>query len=238
MDSKAEREAARAKELTRLKASAKDFRSKFVNTRNVLVQALPLYHGGATASRRRTIDEAITSIGLQADKVHDAYQRLIEFDDDERHHDNFETRQNNTATEHNDIRVHSEEVLGDLDGPQQGGHQHQPGQIQGDIVAATVAAMNAANASNAGPKKIDYHLKPKILGKDFTTSELRTWCSGMVFFWAALAIETREVQGRWACTAHRRITSNQRCRAASGFATQATLTTTTRITGRPWRSCK
>jgi hypothetical protein len=150
MDAKAEREAARAKELTRLNASAKGFRSKLVSTRNVLLQALPLYHGGATASRRRTIDEAIARIGLQADNVHDAYQRLIEFDNDERHHINFETRQNNTATEHNDIRAHAVNVLGEVDGPQQGGQQH-PGQIQGDIVAATVAAMNAANGSNGGP---------------------------------------------------------------------------------------
>jgi hypothetical protein len=170
----AEQEAARAKELTRLNASAKGFRSQFVSTRNTLVQALPLYKGGPTASRRRTIDEAIPRIGLQADKVHDAYQRLIEFDDDERHHDNFETRQNNTTTELNDIRAHSDEVLGEVDGPQHGGHQQQPGQIQGNIVASMVAVMNAANGGNASPKKIDYHLKPKILGKDFTTSELRT----------------------------------------------------------------
>jgi hypothetical protein len=60
-----------------------------------------------------------------------------------------------------------------------------------------VAAINAANGGNPGPKKIDYHLKPKILGKDFTTSELRTWCSGMVFFWAAQAMETRDVEIRW-----------------------------------------
>jgi hypothetical protein len=53
--------------------------------------------------------------------------------------------------------------------------------------------MNAANGGNAGPKKIDYHLKPKILGKDFTTSELRTWCSGMLFFWAAQVMEDRDV---------------------------------------------
>ena len=81
----AEQEAARAKELTWLNASAKGFRSQFVSTRNTLVQALPLYEGGPTASRRWTIDEAIARIGLQADKVHDAYQRLIELDDDERH---------------------------------------------------------------------------------------------------------------------------------------------------------
>jgi hypothetical protein len=58
--------------------------------------------------------------------------------------------------------------------------------------------MNAANGGNAGPKKIDYHLKPKILEKEFTTSELRTWCSGMVFFWAAQAMETRDEEIRWA----------------------------------------
>jgi hypothetical protein len=172
-------EAARAKELTRLNASAKGFRSQFISTRNVLMQALPLYADRATASRQGTIDEAIARIRLQADKVHDAYQRLIEFDDNELHHANFKTRQERTSTEHNDIRAHADKVLGEADGPQ---HQQQPGQIQGDIVAATVAAMQAANGGNAGPKKIDFHLKPQILGKEFTTSELRTWCSGMVFF--------------------------------------------------------
>jgi hypothetical protein len=191
----AEQEAARAKELTRLNASAKGFRSKFVNTRNVLLQALPRYADGATASRRRTMDKAIARIGLQADKVHDAYQRLIEFDEDEPHHANFKTRQDRTNTEHNDIRGHAEEVLGEVDGPQQ---QQQPGQIQGNIVAATVAAMQAANGGAAGPKKIDYHLKPKILGKEFTTSELRTWCIGMVFFWAAQVMETWDEDIRWA----------------------------------------
>jgi hypothetical protein len=34
--------------------------------------------------------------------------------------------------------------------------------------------MQAANG-NQGLKKIDYHLKPKIVGKEFTTSELRKW---------------------------------------------------------------
>jgi hypothetical protein len=42
--------------------------------------------------------------------------------------------------------------------------------------------MQAANGGNQGPKKKDYHLKPKIVGREFTTSELRTWCDGMVFF--------------------------------------------------------
>jgi hypothetical protein len=123
----AEQEAARAKELTRLNASAKGFRSKFVSTRNSLVQALSLNKGGPTSSRRWTIDETIARIGLQADKVHDAYQRLIEFDNDERHHANFETRQQNTATELNNIRAHADEVLGEVDGPQHGGQQQQPG---------------------------------------------------------------------------------------------------------------
>jgi hypothetical protein len=51
MDTAAEQEAARAKELTRLNAFAKSFRSQFVSTRNVLIQALLLYHVGDTASR-------------------------------------------------------------------------------------------------------------------------------------------------------------------------------------------
>jgi hypothetical protein len=189
----AEQAAAMAKKLTRLNASAKGFRSQFVSTRNVLVQALPLYADGSMASRRCTIDASIEKIGLQADKVHDAYQRLIEFDEDEHHHANFEQRQQRTSTEHNNIRAHMEEVLGKVDGPQR---QQQPGHVQGNIVAATVAAMLAANGgNNAGPKKI---LKPKILGKEFTTSELRTWCSGMIFFLAAQLLETRDEEVRWA----------------------------------------
>jgi hypothetical protein len=114
----AEQEAAWAKELTRLKASANGFCSKSVNTRNMLLQALPLYADGATTSRRRTIEEVIARIGLQADKGHDAYQRLVEFDKDELHHENFETRQDRTNTEHNNICAHADEVLGEVDGPQ------------------------------------------------------------------------------------------------------------------------
>jgi hypothetical protein len=57
--------------------------------------------------------------------------------------------------------------------------------------------MQAANGGATGPKKIDYHLKPKILGKEFTTSEMRTWCSGMIF-WAAQLMETRDEEVRWA----------------------------------------
>jgi hypothetical protein len=94
----AEQAAAMAKELTRPNDSAKGFRSQFVNTRNVLVQALPLYDDGVNASRRRTICAALDKIGLQADKVHNAYQRLIEFDPDERHHENFYDRQQLTGT--------------------------------------------------------------------------------------------------------------------------------------------
>jgi hypothetical protein len=76
----AEQAAAMANELTQLNASAKGFWRQFVSTRNVLVQALPLYADGATASRQRTINASLEKIGLQADKVHGAYQRLIEFD--------------------------------------------------------------------------------------------------------------------------------------------------------------
>jgi hypothetical protein len=88
-------------------------------------------------------------------------------------------------------------VLSKEEGLRQQLQQQPPGQVKGDIVAATVAAMQAANR-NQGPKKIDYHLKPKILGKEFTTSELKTWCDGMIFFWAAQLMETRDEQVRWA----------------------------------------
>jgi hypothetical protein len=53
--------------------------------------------------------------------------------------------------------------------------------------------MQAANGQ-AGPKKIDYHLKPKILGKEFTTSDLRIWCNRMTFFWDAQLTDTRDKQ--------------------------------------------
>jgi hypothetical protein len=119
----AEQEAARAKELTRLNASAKGFRTSFVGTRNTLMQALPLYRDGPTDSRRRTIDEALSKIGPQAEKVHDAYQRLAELEDDERHLIVFNTRQQTNATELNDIRAHADDVLGAVDGPQQCVHQ-------------------------------------------------------------------------------------------------------------------
>jgi hypothetical protein len=132
---------------------------------------------------------------MQADKVHNAYQRLIEFDPNERHHNNFYERQQLTGNEHNNIIAHADEVIGKEEGPLQ--QQQQPGKVQGNIIAATVAAMQAENGGNhIGPKKIDYHLKPKILGKEFTTSELRTWCNGMVFFWAAQLMETRDEQVR------------------------------------------
>jgi hypothetical protein len=118
------------------------------------------------------------------------------FDEDERNHDNFEQRQQRTSTEHKDKLTHADEVLGEVDEPQR---QQQPVQVQGNIVAATVAGMQAANGdNNAGPKKIDYHLKPKILGKEFTTSDLRTWCSGIIFFWAAQLMGARDEEVRWA----------------------------------------
>jgi hypothetical protein len=73
------------------------------------------------------------------------------------------------------------------------GHSHNNSLDNSRVTLS--AAMQAANSGNAGPKKIDYHLKPKILGKEFTTSELRTWCSGMIFFWAAQLMETRKEGG-------------------------------------------
>jgi hypothetical protein len=140
-------------------------------------------------------------IGPQAERVHNAYQKLIELDENEQHLLLYDERQQNNEKELNQIRQQADEVLGAVDGPQipRQQQQQQQGNVQDDIVTATVAAMNAANGgNNNGQKKIDYHLKPKILGKDFTTSELRTWCSGMAFFWAAQDMENREVGIRWA----------------------------------------
>jgi hypothetical protein len=94
-----------SKELKRLNASAKGFRGQFILTRNVLVNALPLYDEGATASRHRTICAAIERIGLQADKVQDAYQRLIKFDPNKNHHQNFYERQQLTGNEHNKTEI-------------------------------------------------------------------------------------------------------------------------------------
>jgi hypothetical protein len=190
-------EEAKAKELTRLNASAKGHRSQFLLIRNVLVQALPLYNNGATQSRHRTIDKSLENIGPAAERVHDAYQQLIELDEDERHHDNFFECRHITGKEHNKIIAHADEVLSKEEGPGQQQQQQLHGQVQGDIVAATLVAMQAANG-NQGPKKIDYHLKPKILGKEFTTSELRIWCDGMIFFGAAQLMETRDEQVCWA----------------------------------------
>jgi hypothetical protein len=100
----AEEAAAMAKELTWLNSSAKGFRSQFVLTRNVLVNALPLYNEGATASRQRTICAALDNIGLQADKVNNAYQQLIEFDLNENHHNNLYERHQLTGNKHRDLR--------------------------------------------------------------------------------------------------------------------------------------
>jgi hypothetical protein len=160
-------EEATAKELARLNASAKGHRSAFVLIRNVLVQALPLYDDGPAQSQRLTIDKALDKIGPASEKVYETYQQLIELVEDERHHDNNYERQNITGKEHNNLIAHADEVLSNVEGLQQQQQQQPPMQVQGDIVAATVAAMQAANGQQ-GPKKIDYHLKPKILGKEFT----------------------------------------------------------------------
>jgi hypothetical protein len=145
-------EEATAKELACLNASAKGHRSAFVLIRNVLVQALPLYDDRPTQSRRHTIDKALDKIGPAAEKVHETYQLLIKLDKDERHHDNYFERQNITGKEHNDLIAHADEVLSNVQGQEQ--QQQPPTQVQGDIVAATVAVMQAANVQQ-GPMKID-----------------------------------------------------------------------------------
>jgi hypothetical protein len=90
----------------------------------------------------------------------------------------------------------ADDVLGHVEGQQVQQQQQQQPLAQADIVAATMAAMQAAN-SQAGPKKIDYNLKPKILGKEFTTSELRIWSNQMTYFWDAQLMDTRVEQVQW-----------------------------------------
>jgi hypothetical protein len=86
-----------AKELTRLKASARGIPKPVCQHQKRARASTTLYADGARASRRRTIDASLEKIGLQADKVHDAYQRLIKFEEDERHQDNFYERQHARA---------------------------------------------------------------------------------------------------------------------------------------------
>jgi Fe-S cluster assembly scaffold protein SufB len=109
----AEHADARAKELTMLNASAKGFRTSFAGSRKTLTQAFSLYLDGPTASRRRTIDEALSKIGPQAEKVHNTYQKLIEPDDNEAHLDLLDARQQTNENELNQIRQQADEVLGE-----------------------------------------------------------------------------------------------------------------------------
>jgi hypothetical protein len=74
--------------------------------------------------------------------------------------------------------------------------QQQQLLAQADIVAATLAAMQAANGQ-AGPKKIDYNLKLKILGKEFITSELRILSKQMRYFWDPQLMDARVEKVQW-----------------------------------------
>jgi hypothetical protein len=130
----AEQEAAMAKELKKLNTSVKGFRTSFASSRRTLEQALPLYLDGPTDSRRRTIDEALGKIGLQSEKVHNAYQKLVELDDNEAHLALYDARQQTNERELNEIRQQADNVLGEVDGPQLPSQQQQQGSVQGDIV--------------------------------------------------------------------------------------------------------
>jgi hypothetical protein len=46
-------------------------------------------------------------------------------------------------------------------------------------------------------KKIDYALGPKILKKDFNSSELRIWICQMRYFWNAQAMDNRDEDTQW-----------------------------------------
>jgi hypothetical protein len=56
--------------------------------------------------------------------------------------------------------------------------------------------MQAANGQ-AGPKKIDYNLKLKILGKEFITSELRILSKQMRYFWDPQLMDARVEKVQW-----------------------------------------
>jgi hypothetical protein len=124
----AEQEAAMAKELKTLNASAKGYRTSFTGSRKTLQQALPLYLDGPTASRRRTIDECLAKIGPQAEKVHNAYQKLIELDDNEQHLDLYDARQQTNERELNEIRQQADEVLGEVNTAAATAARKRPGQ--------------------------------------------------------------------------------------------------------------
>jgi hypothetical protein len=135
-------------------------------------------------------------LGPAADKVHDTYQCLLDLNADKRYHTNYEERQDITGKEYNDLSAVADDVLGHVEGQQEQQQQQQLPLAQGAIVAATtVVAMQIANGQ-AGPKKIDYNLKPKILGKEYTTSELRIWSTQMTYFWDAQLMDTTSPMGQ------------------------------------------
>jgi hypothetical protein len=136
----------------------------------------------------------MSKFGPAAEQVDDTYQHLLDLDANKGHHNNYEEHQDITGKEYNNLSAIADNVLGHVEGHHV--QQQQP-LVKGDIVAATVAAMQAANGQ-AGPKKIGYHLKPKMLEKEFTTSELRIWCNRRTFFWDAHLMDTRVEQVRWA----------------------------------------
>jgi hypothetical protein len=134
------------KELARLNGSAKGYRNAFVLIRNRLTQALPLHREGPTLSWQSTIDNGLNKLGPAADKVHDTYQRLLDLDTDERHHTNYKERQDVTDKEYKNLSNMADDVLGHVEGQQVQQQQQQQPLAQADIVAATMAAMQAANS--------------------------------------------------------------------------------------------
>jgi hypothetical protein len=178
-------------ELARLNAFAKGYRSTFVLIRNRLTQALPLYRDGPTLSPQRTIDDGLNKLGMQLTRS------------------TSPTSASSNSTQTSVIRPTTRNTrtslalstttsaLGQtLLGHMKGRQVQQQLLAQADIVAATLAAMQAANGQ-AGPKKIDYNLKLKILGKEFITSELRILSKQMRYFWDPQLMDARVEKVQW-----------------------------------------
>jgi hypothetical protein len=82
-------------------------------------------------------------------------QRCPDLDANEGHHNNYEELQDITGKEYNNLSAMADNILEHVEGQHVQQQKQQQPLAQGDIVAATVPAMQAANGQ-AGPTKINY----------------------------------------------------------------------------------
>jgi hypothetical protein len=97
----------------------------------------------------------------------------------------------------------ADEVLGFIEGQQQPQQPPQPMPSRRDRSSSSGSAKTdtyppRTSARRCRPtKKIDYALGPKILKKDFNSSELRIWICQMRYFWNAQAMDNRDEDTQW-----------------------------------------